>query len=124
MSYKSQMNKLKENREKYFPLMETLLYVESKTDKKDLPIEMVDISQMAIVMELIDIGYVNKEAFIIKKHRKDISGVFYRGGYPLTDAGIKVYRLHLHEKRGKFIRGLALAVFVILGMLLFFMIAG
>jgi len=102
--------------------MEMLLYVESKTERKDLPIEMTDINQMVIVMELMDIGYVNKEAFIIKKHRKDISGVFYKGGYPLTDAGIKVYRQHLHEKRGKFIRGLALAAFVILGMIVFFMI--
>ena len=124
MSYKSEMNKLKENREKYFPLMEMLLYVESKTEKRDLPIEMTDISQIATLMELIDIGYVNKEAFIIKKHRKDITGVFYKGGYPLTGGGIKVYRQHLHEKRGKFIRGLALAAFVILGMIVFFMIAG
>ncbi len=122
MSYKSEMNKLKENRKKYFPLMEMLLYVESKTEKRDLPAEMTDISQIAIIMELMDIGYINKEAFIINKHRQDVTGVFYSGGYPLTDAGIRVYRQHLHEKRGEFIRGLALAVFVFLAVVVFLII--
>jgi len=122
MKYKSEMNKLKKNREKYFPLLEILLYIESKTDKKDLPIEMTDINQMALVMELMDIGYVNKDSFIINRHRKDITGLFYNGGYPLTEAGMKVYRQHLHERRGKFIRGLMLIALALLGMFIFYMV--
>lgn len=122
MSYKSMMNEMKENREKYFPLIETLLYVEKKTERKDLPIEMTDVSQIALVMELIDLGYLNRDAFIIKKSRKDITGLFYKGGYPLTNAGVKVYRQHLHDRRGKFIRGLMLIGLVVLGMFVFYMI--
>ncbi|HNX24740.1 MAG TPA: hypothetical protein PKG60_11890 [Spirochaetota bacterium] len=122
VKYKSKMNELKENRAKYFPLIEMLLYVERKTSRKDLPIEMTDLSQIAIVMELIDLGYINKDAFIIKKQRRDITGVFYKGGYPLTNTGIKVYRQHLHERRGKFIRGLMLIALAALGMFVFYMI--
>jgi len=121
INYKSKINEMKQNREKYFPLIEMLLYVERKTGKDDLPIEMTDISQIAVVMELIDLGYIDKEAFIIKKHRRDITGLFYNGGYPLTDAGIKVYRQHLHDRRGKFIRGLMLIALVFLAMILFYM---
>lgn len=121
IKYKLKLNEMKANREKYFPVIETILYVESRTEKRDLPIEMTDVSQIAIVMELIDLGYLNKEAFIIKKHRRDITGLFYNGGYPLTNSGIKVYRQHLHDKRGKFIRGLMLIVLAVLGLLVFYM---
>ena len=121
-NYKSKIKDLKQNREKYFPLIETLLYVERKTEKENLPIEMTDISQIAIVMELIDLGYLDKDAFIINKNRRDITGLFYKGGYPLTDAGVKVYRQHLHERRGKFIRGIMLIALMLLGMCVFYMI--
>jgi len=123
MSYKTELNKLKKNRDRYFPLIEMLLYVESKTEKKDLPIEMTDVSQIAILMELIDLGYINKDAFIINRNRRDITGLFYKGGYPLTNAGMEVYRRHLHERRGKFIRGLMLITLVLLGMFVFYIIA-
>jgi hypothetical protein len=122
MSPKAKMKELKENREKYFPLIEMLLYIENKTEKKDLPIQMTDISQMALVMELIDIGYVDKNSFIIKKNRGDVTGLFYKGGYPLTEAGVRVYRQHLHDRRGKFIRGVMLIVLVMLAMFVFYMI--
>lgn len=122
IKYKSKLNEMKANREKYFPVIETLLYLESRTDKRDLPIEMTDLNQIAIVLELIDLGYLDKEAFIIKKHRRDITGLFFKGWYPLTDSGIKVYREHLHERRGKFIRGLMLITLAALGMVVFCMI--
>lgn len=121
MKYKAKISELKANREKYFPLMEALLYVESKTDTKDLPIKMTDSPQIALLMELIDIGYVDKDSFVIDRNRSDITGVFYRGGYPLTGSGIEVYRRHLHERRGKFIRGIMLAVLALLGMIVFYM---
>ncbi len=122
MDYKSKINEMKNNREKYFPLIETLLYVEKKTDKSELPIEMTDPGQMALLMELIDLGYVDKNAFIINKNRRDITGLFYRGGYPLTSEGIKVYRQFLGERKKKFLRGLMLVTLVLGAMLIFFII--
>jgi len=38
INYKSKINEMKQNREKYFPLIEMLLYVERKTGKDDLPL--------------------------------------------------------------------------------------
>ncbi len=122
VKYKSKIKELKENREKYFPLIEMLLYVEKKTEKKDLPIEMTDISQMALAMELIDIGYLNKDSFIITKHKRDVTGLFYNGGYPLTEAGIKVYRQHLEERKKKFVRGVMLIAIMLASMFIFYLI--
>jgi hypothetical protein len=116
MNYKSEIKKMNENRKKYFPLMEILLYVERNTKKEDLPIEMTDVSQIALVLELIDIGYVDKNSFIIKRDRRDIKGLFFSGGYPLTDAGIKVYRQNLHERKTKFKLGIILVIFVLIAM--------
>lgn len=123
MDYKSKIKELKANREKYFPLIEMLLYVESRTDKNDLPMEMTDVSQIALVIELIDLGYLDDDCFIVNKHRMDITGLFYKGGYPLTEEGVKVYRQYLHDKRGKFIRGLMLVAIMLLVLLVFYMTA-
>jgi len=122
MSYKSKINELKVNREKYFPVIEMLLYAENSIDKENLPIGITDVSHIGTVMELIDLGYVNVDSFIINKHRRDITGLFYRGGYPLTDAGMKVYHQHLREKRGRLIRGVMLVVFLFLAIIIFYMI--
>ena len=123
MSYKSKIKEIKSNREKYFPLIEMLLYVEKKTDKSELPIEMTDISQIALVMELIDIGYIDKESFIIKRNRRDITGLFYKGGYPLTAEGVKVYRQYLDERKKKYIRGVILIFLMLMAMFIFYMTA-
>jgi hypothetical protein len=117
------MNELKANREKYFPLMEMLLFAESNYEKSAPPVKIDDIIQIAVILELIDIGYLNKDSFIIEKHQGDISGLFYSGGYPLTDSGVKVYRQHLHDKRGKLVRTLMFVILVFLGLVVFFMIA-
>jgi hypothetical protein len=122
INYKSKINEMKENRERYFPLIETLLYAESRTERRDLPLKITDVSQIALAMELMDIGYVNKEAFLIEKNRRDITGFFYIGGYPLTEAGVKVYRQHLHDKRGKLIRRLMLISLAVLAVIVFYMI--
>ncbi len=120
MKYKAQMHDLKKNREQYFPLMEVLLYAENRIDKNDPPVEIRDISQIALIMELIDIGYLDKDTFIINKNRRDITGMFYKGDYPLTEAGAKVYRQHLHERRIRYIQGFMLLVLVLLGMVVFY----
>jgi len=124
ISYKSKMKEIKTNREKYFPLIETLLYVEKKTDKSDLPIEMTDTGRIALLMELIDLGYINKDSFIINKNRRDITGLFYKGGYPLTGEGVKAYRQYLDERKKKFIRGIMLVGVALIAVFIFYIIAG
>ena len=122
MDYKSEIKKMEVNREKYFQLIEILLYVERKTNKEDLPIEMTDVNRIALVMELIDIGYIDKNSFIIEINRRDITGLFYKGGFPLTDAGIKVYRQHLHERKAKFKSGILLLILMLIVMSIIFFV--
>ncbi|MCL2155555.1 MAG: hypothetical protein FWH53_07830 [Leptospirales bacterium] len=122
MNYKSEIKKMNENRKKYFPLIEILLYVERNTKKENLPLEMTDVSQIALVMELMDIGYINKNSFIIKRDRRDIRGLFYNGGFPLTDAGIKVYRQNLHERKTKFKLGMLLVIIVLIVMSILYIV--
>ena len=116
------MNEYMSHRQKYFPLIDSLLYVESKTPASELPLEMTGVDRIALLLELIDIGYINPDSFIIKKNRGDIKGLFYRGGGILTSEGIKIYRTHLHERRGLYIKGLVLLSLLFLGMVVFFMI--
>ena len=113
MDYKSEMKKMIENRKKYFPLIELLLYVERNTNKDELPIEMTDVNHIALVLELISIGYIDKNSFIVKRNRTDITGLFYKGGFPLTDAGIKVYRQYLHDRKKSFKLGILLLVLML-----------
>ena len=122
MDYKSEINKMKGNRKKYFPLIELLLYVERKTNEEELPIEMTDVNHIALVLELIDIGYLDKNSFIINKNRRDIKGLFYKGGYPLTDAGIKVYRQYLHERKKSFKLGILLLILMLIVMAVIYFI--
>ena len=122
IDYKAEIKKMKENRKKYFPLIEMLLYVERTTEKDNLPLEMTDVSQIATVLELIDIGYIDKNSFIIKRDRRDITGLFYRGGYPLTEAGIKAYRHFLHERRTGFKLAFLLLIIALIGTLLLYFI--
>lgn len=121
MGYKAKMNEYRVHREKFFPLIETLMYVESKIPVSELPLEMTDTSQMALVLELIDIGYINPDSFIVKKNRGDIKGLFYRGGSILTSEGINIYRVYLHERRGMYIKGFVLLSLLFLVMAVFYM---
>ena len=121
MDYKSEIKKMKENREKYFPLIEILLYVERKTNKEDLPIEMTDVNHIALVMELIDIGYVDRNSFIIKRNRRDITGLFYKGGFPLTEHGIKIYRQYLQERKTSFKLGIIVLILMLIAMAILYL---
>jgi hypothetical protein len=122
MDYRHKLSEYKSHRLEYFPLIDILLHVESRTPASELPLEMTDAGRIALLLELIDIGYINPDSFIIKKNRGDIRGVFYRGGEILTAEGIKIYRAHLHERRGMYIRGFALLLLVFLIMVVFYMI--
>jgi len=122
MDYRQKMNEYRSHRNKYFPLIDALLHVESKTSASDLPLEIAGAGRIALLLELIDIGYVNPDSFIIKKNRGDIKGLFYRGGDILTREGIKIYRTHLHEKRGMYIKGLAFFSLLFLGMVVFYIV--
>ena len=53
----------------------------------DVPITIADQNDMLIILELIDIGYLDPEALIVKKKFGDIAAVAYNGKFPFTKDG-------------------------------------
>ncbi len=87
MSYKNEMAKMIEHRTRYFPVMSMLLGMYQKKQHNDPPLTINDTSDISIILELIDIGYVDRESFIIRRNLRDITGLYYKGGLPLTGEG-------------------------------------
>lgn len=97
VNYKQELSKLKNHREKYFPVMTGLVRMYDTLKDSDFPVEIINAEEMMFILELIDIGYLDAEAFVIKKDFGDITGLFYNGEYPLTESGEYTYK----EKRLK-----------------------
>lgn len=79
------MRKLEAGRERYFPVMAALMDMKMPGDGSPARIE--EPSMMRIVLELIDIGYLDQDAFVIKKKFSEIRGLYFRGGNPFTGKG-------------------------------------
>lgn len=91
VNLKHELNKMKVHREKYFPVVKYLLEVHGQKDEFKFPMEIEDTSDMLIMLELIDLGYLEKNCFIIKRDFMEITGLFFRGQYPLTVEGELVF---------------------------------
>ncbi len=50
-----------------------------------------DPDEMRILLELIDLGYLDEDAFIVTESFGTIRGLSYRGKYALTTDGEKLY---------------------------------
>ncbi len=91
MNLKREMDKLKKHRQKYFPVIRYLLEVHGGDGDFSFPMEIEDASDKFVILELLDLGYLDKNAFFIKKDFIEITGVYFRGDYPLTKSGELVY---------------------------------
>lgn len=100
LNLKEEINKLKEHRKQYFPVLEYLLGLYNKRDTLSLPYTIENSQKIFIALELIDVGYVDKEAFIITQDRKSVTGFHFSGREPLTEKGFKILKDHLESKRG------------------------
>jgi len=122
MNYKKEMKKLMKRREAYYPAFEYLLDVYNRRGEFNFPLRIDDAARIALVLELIDIGYLDKDAFIVKKTRNNIDAVYLNGGYPLTEQGMLLERAHLHIRRGRYIKLALFLTFISLVLLIYFMI--
>ncbi|HPR38512.1 MAG TPA: hypothetical protein P5120_12880 [Spirochaetota bacterium] len=104
MDYKKEMKKLMKRREAYYPAFEYLLDIYNRRGEFRFPVSIDSAEQVALVLELIDIGYLDKDAFIIKKTRNNVDALYYNGGYPLTEQGLLMERAHLHIRRGRYVK--------------------
>ncbi len=112
MDYKKEMKRLEKAREKYFPVIGALLDMTTHDGGRPLAIDDPDI--MRTVLELIDIGYLDPDAFIINKRFGEIRGLYFRGGAVLTGAGLAEYERDHERRRKVMLRRLIVAVSVVL----------
>ena len=101
MKGKKTLKQMAHHRKQYAPMMEKLVKIFNITEKNDLPREIQNSDDIFLIIELIDIGYLNKEAFTIKKRFGEISNIFFDGEYPLTDKGNFLLNHEDDQKRKK-----------------------
>ena len=122
MDYKKEMKKLMKRRELYYPAFEFLLGIYNRRGEIHFPIRIDDSDRIELFFELADIGYLDKDAFTIKKTGNNIDAFYYNGGYPLTEQGLLLERAHHHIRRRRYIRLVIFLTFISLSMLIYFMI--
>lgn len=78
-----------DHRKKYAPVMRRMisLYKERLKESRNI----TDDPDLLIILELIDLEYLNPEAFGIDKRFGNIENVFYNGKDPVTAEGCKVF---------------------------------
>ena len=67
--------------------MSMILNLYNHSKPADFPVELIDTKEILIMLELLDIGYLNENAMIIKRRFDDITSLKYTGKYPFTDGG-------------------------------------
>ena len=108
-NYKAEMNRMKRHHESYYPVLAEMmgLYIPDRKETVDI----TDHRDIFTILELIDLGYLDHEAFSIEKAFNEVKSVRYRGIYPLTDAGMTMMK-NQDEKARKTVRLAAFAAVV------------
>lgn len=123
LDYRNEMKKMMKRREQYFPLFTLLLELYNKRSEFDFPLKIEDASRIALIIELIDIGYLDTDAFTVKKTRGNIDALYYNGSYPLTEKGVEMERSRLHTIRGRYIKIAILLCFILLAAVVYFIVS-
>lgn len=87
MNYTREIGKLIAHRKRYYPVMVWLLGLHTGVRTENLPREITENDMMLTGLELLDIEYLDPEAFVVKKAFGDIRNFYYIGGYPFTAKG-------------------------------------
>ncbi len=82
------------------------------------PVQIEAASEIAIVLELIDVGYLEPGSFIINKAFSEIKSLWYRGGDPFTETGSAMFHQSLREGNKDSSKFRYIALFLILTILL------
>jgi len=105
VNYRKEIALLVKHRNTYGPVMDRLSTLHGAWTGSSEPVAIDTDGDMLTVLELLDIGYLDPEAFIIKQSFGDYRAVFYRGGCPFAAKG----ESYLAERRGKRLRLIAVA---------------
>jgi len=124
--YKKEISRLKKHRGTYRPCLLKIYHDYIKLSPGESA-EISDPDQIRLVVELIDLGYLDNSSVIIRKEFGDISGVVLTSRYPFTAAGVGLAGIteegefkKLSENKSK--KLLSLLLFVAVLLIVFFII--
>jgi len=90
--YRREMKRLREHRRRYYPAMEMLMGLYSSASGEQAPVDITDTAELPVILELLDIGYIDADALIIQKRFGTIERCLYTVKYPLTGKGQYLYK--------------------------------
>jgi hypothetical protein len=91
-NYRSAMKDMMRHREDYHPAITFLM--DHYNSRRNEPLPLRESGHVFIILELIDLGYLDREAFVIDKSFGQINSVIFRGVYPLLENGEVYFRSH------------------------------
>jgi len=84
--FKKKLKALKNHRNNYYDQIVKVLNLYDNYNNK--AIEVTDVDLKSYIVELVDLQYLDFEAFNIVWKRNNVEVIFYNGNYPLTEKGI------------------------------------
>lgn len=85
MNLKSELKTLKKRHSQYSPVLGRML--EMYGTYRDRALHLEDDEDVFLILELLDLGYLDKQAFAVHRSFNEIDSLIYSGTYPLTEAG-------------------------------------
>lgn len=95
--YKDEMKKMKKHRKLYRPMLIRFFNLYKEIKDSGGPLEITGGDEMMLIVELIDLGYLDMDAVQIMKKGYTILKVVYFGKYPLTSSGEKLIEDGAHS---------------------------
>lgn len=88
MNYKKELKKMIDHRKKYIPVLKRMMdiYEEKIQENRNI----TDDPDLLLILELIDLEYLDVNAFLIDKRFGNIENIYYKGRFPFTDFGYKL----------------------------------
>jgi hypothetical protein len=94
MDYKKELKKMARSRRRYRPVMRRLLELGSGAAGTDFPMNLIDDRDVLVILELIDVGYLDENALRARRRFGEITALVYTGDYPFTEGGEYFYKGH------------------------------
>jgi|GEM_PF-778837 len=91
--YRKKLKEMSLHRQKYVGVIESVMRIYSEMKGKKQTRNLIDEPWIALLLELIDLGYLDFEVFTIEKDFGSVVAVYYNGAAPLTEEG----RAFLHD---------------------------
>jgi len=90
--YRREMKRLRAHRRRYYPAMDMLMGLHSTAGDGNTPVDITDTPELPVILELLDIGYIDTDALVIHKAFGTIERCLYNGRYPLTGNGFYFFK--------------------------------